>query len=662
MFRSKDIELPDAEAAPLMHEPSTVCDSSGGSGQRRHLFAWSCGSLVGPGMIVSLADTDAACLIVAADSGARWGYSLLLLQLLLIPVLFMAQELTIRLGVHTRKGHTACIKARFGAFWAHVTCAALVMSCIGATVSEMSGIASVGELWGLSRVASTSVAAVLLVSVVVCGKYRQVEAIGIALGLFECAFILTMLMARPSLAELARGLATVHAEPSYYKLVAANIGAVIMPWMIYFQQSAIVAKGLSTPQHEARERTDTLCGALLTQLIMISTLITMAATRHVTHTVALTNVLPLRSSTPRLLQQHTSTHAPAESSAAHQVLAPHAGTHTHTRARAQVAEMADAMAVSFGPTVGRVLLSLGLAGGSLCAAFVVALAAAWGVCEARNDFRADSLDLPVRREAPAPSNPRPGRRAGGPALRPARCSIEQPGRAGLPCALSAAPCTRRLCFLCLAAGARGAALLRLLRGRRAARRARPLRRRRRRAAQRRRDARRRDADARHAALPLQARVGARAARARAAARPTQARVRHALHRLLSLRAGHVVPRAEVVGSCSRTSANNSHSYLFTDMHVHVACGMRRFRRANANVVDVELAQKLVLLFFFSLRVSTAAMRDDERIVVGKTPFQAQAVPAPLAFDPDKALTNFGDDKEMLSDMLNVCRSPPHEPM
>ena len=335
MFRSKDIELPDAEAAPLMHEPSTVCDSSGGSGQRRHLFAWSCGSLVGPGMIVSLADTDAACLIVAADSGARWGYSLLLLQLLLIPVLFMAQELTIRLGVHTRKGHTACIKARFGAFWAHVTCAALVMSCIGATVSEMSGIASVGELWGLSRVASTSVAAVLLVSVVVCGKYRQVEAIGIALGLFECAFILTMLMARPSLAELARGLATVHAEPSYYKLVAANIGAVIMPWMIYFQQSAIVAKGLSTPQHEARERTDTLCGALLTQLIMISTLITMAATRHVTHTVTLTNVLPLRSlhpSTAAAAHQHT---RPSRIiCCASGPRAPRRNTHTHTRARA----------------------------------------------------------------------------------------------------------------------------------------------------------------------------------------------------------------------------------------------------------------------------------------------------------------------------------------
>ena len=210
-----------------------MCQSS--STGRRRLFA-GCGSLIGPGMIVSLADTDAGCLIVAADSGARWGYSLLVLQLLLIPVLFSAQELTIRLGVHTRKGHTACIKARFGTFWAWVTCAALVTSCVGATVSEMSGVASVGELWGLSRAASTAAASVVLVGVFVLGQYEQVEKIGIVLGLFECTFILTMLIAQPSLVEMVRGMGTVHNDPSYFKLIAANIGAVIMPWMIYFQQ------------------------------------------------------------------------------------------------------------------------------------------------------------------------------------------------------------------------------------------------------------------------------------------------------------------------------------------------------------------------------------------------------------------------------------------
>ena len=338
------------EDVPLVPPKTTVGSSGSETTTRRRLFARSCTSLIGPGMIVSLADTDAACLIVAADSGARWGYSLLLLQLLLIPVLFMAQELTVRLGVHTRRGHTACIKERFGRGWAWFTCGVLVLSCVGATVSEMSGVASVGELWGLGRVASTAAASLVLVGVVVGGTYAQVEAVGIVLGLFECTFILTMIMARPSPLEVLEGLGTMHTDPGYLKLVAANIGAVIMPWMIYFQQSAIVAKGLTSPEAEAKERTDTLAGALLTQLIMISTLVTMAATRGVTHTVALRDV----------------------------------------------SEMAAAMSVMFGPFSGKVLLSLGLAGGSLCAAFVVALAAAWGVCEARQDFRPNSLDLPVR--------------------------------------------------------------------------------------------------------------------------------------------------------------------------------------------------------------------------------------------------------------------------
>lgn len=182
--------------------------------------------------------------------------------------------------------------------------------------------------------------------VVFC-NYKQVELLGIGLGIFECAFLLTMVMARPSPTEMMEGLATVHTDPAYLKLMVANIGAVIMPWMIYFQQSAIVAKGLGTPSEAMSERCDTLVGSLLTQGIMIGTLITMAATRSLTRV-----------------------------------------DHLET-----VGDMANAMAVAFGPTTAKVLLSLGLVGGSLCAAFVVALAAAWGIAEACGDDEGNSLDL-----------------------------------------------------------------------------------------------------------------------------------------------------------------------------------------------------------------------------------------------------------------------------
>ena len=61
-----------------------------------------------------LADTDAGSAIVAAQSGAQWGYGMLLLQVLLIPVLCVVQELTVRLGLATHKGHGELIAERFG--------------------------------------------------------------------------------------------------------------------------------------------------------------------------------------------------------------------------------------------------------------------------------------------------------------------------------------------------------------------------------------------------------------------------------------------------------------------------------------------------------------------------------------------------------------------
>lgn len=56
-------------------------------------------AVAGPGMVVMLADTDAGSLVTAAQSGAESGYRLLLLQAVMVPILFVVQELTVRLGM-----------------------------------------------------------------------------------------------------------------------------------------------------------------------------------------------------------------------------------------------------------------------------------------------------------------------------------------------------------------------------------------------------------------------------------------------------------------------------------------------------------------------------------------------------------------------------------
>lgn len=88
----------------------------------------------GPGLIVMLADTDAGCLITAAQSGIKWGYTMLLPQLLLIPILYMAQEMTVRLGIVTRKGHGELIRENFGTGWAWLSAGTLAVSAIGVEV------------------------------------------------------------------------------------------------------------------------------------------------------------------------------------------------------------------------------------------------------------------------------------------------------------------------------------------------------------------------------------------------------------------------------------------------------------------------------------------------------------------------------------------------
>src|SRR5277367_5015560 len=132
-------------------------------------------AVVGPGLLVMLADTDAGSIITAAQSGAQWGYKLLALQLILIPVLFMVQELTLRLGLVTGRGHGELIAERFGKGWAWLSVTTLMVACVGAIVTQLSGMAGVAALFGIPAWAMMIVIVGLILTMVWTGSYRSVE-------------------------------------------------------------------------------------------------------------------------------------------------------------------------------------------------------------------------------------------------------------------------------------------------------------------------------------------------------------------------------------------------------------------------------------------------------------------------------------------------------
>ena len=110
------------------------------------------------------------------------------------------------------------------------------------------------------------------------GRYRRVETVGIVLGLLELLFIPAAILAHPHGAALAHGLthALVPRRP-YLTMVAANVGAVIMPWMVFYQQQAVIDKGIRR-RHLRMARIDTAMGSVLTQIVMIAIVVAAAAT------------------------------------------------------------------------------------------------------------------------------------------------------------------------------------------------------------------------------------------------------------------------------------------------------------------------------------------------------------------------------------------------
>ncbi|HXX37860.1 MAG TPA: divalent metal cation transporter [bacterium] len=306
-------------------------------------------AVLGPGLMVMLADTDAGSIVTAAQSGAGWGYQLVLPQILLIPILYVVQEMTVRLGIVTQKGHGELIREHFGAGWAVLSVCTLFLAAVGALVTEFAAIAGVGELLGVPAWLTVTAATLLLVWLGTTGGYRRVERVGIAIGLFELMFLPAAFMAHPDLRALAAQLQQAPlANRTYVLMLAANVGAVIMPWMIFYQQAAVVEKRLRL-RHLRHARLDTLIGAIFTQAVMIFVIVAAAAT---------------------------------------------IGRAGSARPLNDIREIAGALQPFIGWTGARVVFGMGMLGAALIAALVVSLAGAWGIGEIIGVPH--SLGLPLR--------------------------------------------------------------------------------------------------------------------------------------------------------------------------------------------------------------------------------------------------------------------------
>jgi Mn2+/Fe2+ NRAMP family transporter len=237
--------------------------------------------LAGPGVLVMLGENDGPSMVSYATTGATYGIGFFVPFILVTFLMaYAVQEMTVRLGVATHRGHAELIFQRFGPFWGYFAMGDLVFGNVLTLVTEFIAIQAGGLYFGLPAWVSVAFGVVMVVSSLALRRYATWERVLMALAAGNLLFIPAALYAHPSGAALAHAIGTWGPLPgglgtAFVTLILANVGATVTPWMIFFQQSAVVDKGL-TRADLAQGRTDTAIGAVVAAAAAIATVVATA--------------------------------------------------------------------------------------------------------------------------------------------------------------------------------------------------------------------------------------------------------------------------------------------------------------------------------------------------------------------------------------------------
>lgn len=238
-------------------------------------------AILGPGLIVMVGDNDAGGFSTYAQAGQNYGYTLLWTLLLLIPVLYVNQEMVLRLGAVTGVGHARLIFERFGRFWGAFSVIDLFILNGLTIVTEFIGIDLSLKYLGLPESAGVAVSALLVIAAASTGSFRRFERLAIALCVGSLVLVPLYILGWPSPAQVAVHL-VVPALPhggvtaDLMLMMISIVGTTIAPWQLFFQQSYVVDKRI-TPRFIRYERADLWIGIVL---VMIGAIAIIAVSAH----------------------------------------------------------------------------------------------------------------------------------------------------------------------------------------------------------------------------------------------------------------------------------------------------------------------------------------------------------------------------------------------
>ncbi len=241
--------------------------------------------LVGPGVLVFLGENDAPSMLSYSAIGTRYGIGFFLPFVVMTFLMgFIVQEMTVRLGAVTHRGHAELIFDRFGKFWGLFSMGDLMLGNFLTLVTEFIGVRAGLSFFGVRPGVAVGGALLLVLGAIATGRYWTWERITLGLAIFNGLFVPAALLAHPNWHAVGHAFLTWSPLPQGNRseivlLLLSVVGATVTPWMLFFQQSAVVDKGMQ-PRDISAGQLDTLLGTVLAAVFAVATVLATAPLFH----------------------------------------------------------------------------------------------------------------------------------------------------------------------------------------------------------------------------------------------------------------------------------------------------------------------------------------------------------------------------------------------
>jgi Mn2+/Fe2+ NRAMP family transporter len=250
------------------------------SGHTLRSRAWLLWLLIGPGILVMLGENDGPSMLSYAATGAKFGVGFFIpFVILTFGMAVVVQEMTVRLGAATHRGHAELIFERFGPFWGWFSMIDLGLGNFLTLITEFIAIRAGLGFFGVPPWAAVLVALAVLFSALFSHRYWTWERVTLVAAAFNLIFIPVAIMAHPHWSAVGHAVVTWKPLPAFSNdtlmIVLSDIGATVTPWMLFFQQSATVDKGMTTKDIRFG-RIDTVLGAGLAAAAAIGAILATA--------------------------------------------------------------------------------------------------------------------------------------------------------------------------------------------------------------------------------------------------------------------------------------------------------------------------------------------------------------------------------------------------